>query len=122
MARTHLVTAGWWSAASGVATGRWDDSEANIGAPGNRVEFNVGGANLTNVWLGDDELIETLDRVLVHTDSLSLPAPGDVVAVVDDIEGVHDRDSGRVFDAGCFVCVSMEYLWTEQEVLLYVLR
>jgi len=48
---------------------------------------------------GNIEGIDTLDFVLARAQTSYEPAPGDVVAVVEDGEGLHVGDGGRRHDA-----------------------
>lgn len=89
--------------ASGVAVGWRDDSPANVRTPCQRVELHVAGDDLASGRVADGEVVDALDRVLVRADLGSLPAPGDVDAIVPDIEGVHAGDGGSCGDTGCFV-------------------
>ena len=63
-------------------------SPAHIAAPSNAVEFNVIALDDTSLRI-DDDLVEALGWRDVHTDTVGDPFPGDLVALVEDIDVCH---------------------------------
>ena len=73
-------------------------SPANIGTPSDVVELEVVGVELTGLGVGLD-VIDTVDRVDRFTKAWDVPAPGDVVAVMEDFQGSEAWD-GRGGEQG----------------------
>ena len=61
-------------------------SPSNIGTPSDVVELEVVGIELTSLGVGLD-IIDTVDRVDRFTKTWDVPAPRDVVAIMEDLQG-----------------------------------
>ena len=80
---------------------------ASVNTPSDRVELKVVGAKLPieDVW--HVHVVDALDGVFAGAEAVHLPAPGDVVAVVEDGERGHGWEgwgAGGALDEGCSAC------------------
>lgn len=86
---------------------RWSTGPANISSPGDGVEFEVVRAELASKRISYDR-IDALDRVDALAETAERPSPGNVRAVMIDLDGVEDWCGRRGHDVGDVDCLAGE--------------
>lgn len=73
-------------------------SPTDIDTPSDTAELDVCGLDLSRARV-HNEGVDTLDRINVSGQALDIPPPRDLVAAVEDLEGLHGWDGGGTGDA-----------------------
>lgn len=73
----------------------WRASPANVGAPGNGVELEVIDLHLTGLGI-DLEIVDTLDWIDAGAELSDIPAPRDLITVMEDVQSSEAGNRWRV--------------------------